>query len=89
MFSSEIDLSGTDLTSVHPKLLANVVCQLRQARLRQSLASSSFFASQSKLYKSDWNFKGVAGRLVTNPSAKRDLVCHFGKIGEIVVHPNP
>ena len=33
------DLSGTDLTSVQPKLLTNVVCQLRQARHHHPPAS--------------------------------------------------
>ena len=30
IFCSEIDLGGTDLTSVHPKLLSTVVAQLEQ-----------------------------------------------------------
>merc|ERR1719510_430999 len=50
---SDIDLSGTDLTSVHPKLLSTVVAQLQQVSLAGSLLtleqSDSLFSTLAKL----------------------------------------
>jgi len=49
---SDIDLSGTDLTSVHPKLLSTVVAQLQQVSLAGSLLtleqSDSLFSTLAK-----------------------------------------
>ena len=66
MFSSEIDLSGTDLTSVHPKLLANVVCQLRQARSSSSTTILFFFNLTKKSINQTGTLKvSLAGSLLT------------------------
>jgi len=62
---SEIDLSGTDLTSVHPKLLANVVCQLRQVSLAGSLLTlqqnETLFATLAKLESSSLGRLDISG----------------------------